>query len=359
MINAKSRREYLVVVWMLLLACFPISARSTTCDEDCHGRCRQCIKYDLGFIKDEKCAIEPQCHLRCEIEKKAACALRTPIPSIPTLPTNPLLAPRELEQACKVPFESFTHSTIAYCANWSGRADDLDKVDSAKQILISLGLASASEFNGIDIRWCPLNGSGMVPESNRMLLNPKLKSSEFALVSTLAHEMHHIRQFRQWGGDSFKCRYSTEMLRGNGQSRANAVERDAYEYEDQVEEILKRGRAMSVCNNSSMDAYVAVGFQSGTIWKAKGWYKVEANKCADTGISSTGYVYAYASTNPAGTGTTWTTREKEVHFCIDPTAKFELGDASCQPFAHPDYKWMLFGVAYVGGYGKYTWTLGK
>lgn len=211
-----------------------ISVYATTCNEDCHARCRKCVSYDLGFAKDEKCVIEPTCHLQCEAEKKTACAIGTPIPQIPSLPRDPVDIERQLKQTCKAPFEAFTHSTIAYCANWSGRADDLFLIEQAKDQLYRLGFATQSDFAGVDIRWCPLNGSGMVPESGRVLLHPALKNDQRSLVSTLGHELHHLRQYRRWGGDDFKCRYSKEMAAGHGQERANYVEREAYEYEDQV-----------------------------------------------------------------------------------------------------------------------------
>ena len=218
-------------------------AFATTCNEDCHGRCRKCISYDLGFAKDEKCVIEPSCHLQCEAEKKAACAINTPIPSIPRVPNDPTDIRRQLEQTCKAPFESFTHGTIAYCANWGGRADDLHLVEDAKAHLVRLGFARMSEFSGVDIRWCPLNGSGMAPETGRILLHPSLKNNQRALVKTLGHELLHMRQYARWGGDSFKCRYSQELANGRGQDRGNHVEREAYEFEDKVAEAWDRAIA--------------------------------------------------------------------------------------------------------------------
>lgn len=216
----------------VVLTALPTSA--TTCDEDCHGRCRRCVSYDLGFMKDEKCVIEPQCHLACEAEKKTACLIRTPVPQVPRIPTDPIDLQRQLDQTCKAPFEAFTHPVIAYCANWPGRASDLTLVERAKVELVQLGYAQMGEFAGVDIRWCPINGSGMVPETRRVLLHPDLKNDQRALVSTLGHELHHLRQYRRWGGDDFKCRYSKELASGKGQERANYVEREAYEYEDRI-----------------------------------------------------------------------------------------------------------------------------
>lgn len=228
-------RKLALAVFSLVVSVVGVTdTYATTCSEDCHARCRKCVKYDLGLIKDEKCIIEPSCHLSCEAEKKLACSLATPVPAVPRLPSDPLDIPKQLEQTCKAPFEAITHSTIAYCANWGGRADDLHLVEDAKQHLVRLGFAQHNEFAGIDIRWCPIHGSGMAPERGRILLHPNLKNNQRALVKTLGHELVHMRQYARWGSDSFKCRYSQEMGRGHAQDRRNYVEREAYEYEDRI-----------------------------------------------------------------------------------------------------------------------------
>ncbi len=349
--------------WVGLIACFlmavvfePRIAVSTTCDEDCHERCRQCIEYDLGFIKDEKCIIEPQCHLGCEAEKKLACAIETPIPQIPFTPTNPL-NPRLWKQSCKAPFEALTHSTIAYCANWTGRADDLDDISRAQRTLEIIGIAKPGELSGVDIRWCPLNGSGMVPESGRILLHPNLKKDLFNLHATLAHELQHIRQHRRWGSDEFKCRYSRELVAGRGQGRANSVEREAYEYEDQVKSILNKGRPLEICNRSSKMVYAAYGYTSGATWKAKGWYRFSPGECGVVANQIPGVAYAYATDNPRGAGANWTSTTNPVNFCVDSKDAFDINDGPCERQAHEDYHFVKFGIIFRGGDGLFTWTV--
>ena len=334
----------------------PSLSGATTCNEDCHGRCRQCIKYDLGFIKDEKCVIEPQCHLRCEAEKKIACAINTPVPQIPSLPSNPL-DPRQWQQSCKAPFEAFTHSTIAHCANWAGRADDMDLVVKAKRTLELIGIASPGELSNVDIRWCPLNGSGMVPEAGRILLNPNLKSDAFNLHATLAHELHHIRQHRRWGSDDFKCRYSGELIAGKGQGRANSVERDAYEYEDHAKAVLNRGRPLEVCNRSATTAYAAYGYKSDGEWKAKGWYVVSAGQCRVIATSVSGVAYFYATDDTSGDGNNWAPETNPIDFCVDSKDEFDMDDGPCNRATHEDYRMVEFGILFRGGYGVYTYTL--
>lgn len=209
-----------------LFVCSVTFARATDCDTDCHKRCRRCA---FGA-----CLIEPTCHLQCEIEKKAACAIRSPVPHVPS--TNEILT--NPTQACAPPFEAFTNPVIAYCANWPGRADDLHLVEHAKATLIRAQLVAPWAFSGVDIRWCPLsNGSGMAPARNRILLHPDRKHNAFGLAVLLAHEMKHKEQWDRWG-DDFKCRYGGQMLQGRGQGRGNDVEREAYEFEDHAARVL-------------------------------------------------------------------------------------------------------------------------
>jgi hypothetical protein len=205
-------------------------ALATSCDEDCVGRCRRCL---LGG-----CITEPACHLQCETEKRAACLIRTPIPHVPSTtdidPTNP---GRTLDALCKIPFENYTHSVIAYCANWPGRSDFLDLIEQAKNILVGAGIFSAGEFAGVDIRWCPLQAAdGMAPAQNRILLNPSLRTNIATLAIVLGHEMFHQRQYRNWGSDNFQCRYSRELPKGTG--RDNAVEGEAYEFQDRITPVI-------------------------------------------------------------------------------------------------------------------------
>jgi hypothetical protein len=209
-------------------------AMATSCNEDCHDRCRRCA---LGV-----CAIEPVCHAQCEIEKKAACAIQTPVPHIPGPsdidPTDP---GKSLRTQCKIPFENYVNATIAACANWAGRDDDLEQIQWAKNVLIGTNLIGANEFNGVDIRWCPLGGmaSGMTPAKDRVLLNPNLKGNTAEIAITLGHEMTHIRQYRRWDTDDFECRYSQQLV-SNGTGRGNSVENEAYAFQDQITPIIQQ-----------------------------------------------------------------------------------------------------------------------
>lgn len=231
------RRVLVVLCAVLILVC--THARATSCDEDCVGRCRRCVSWNVGFAKDEKCITEPSCNLQCEIEKKAACAIKTPVPHIPSASDiDPINPGKILQVACKTPFEDYVHSVVAVCANSPGRSADLNLIDDAKNTLIGAGIYPQSDFSGVDIRWCDLRAaSGMTPVKDHVLLNPNLKSDAAGLAEVLGHEMVHIAQFRRWRTDDFECRYSQQLPKGTG--RDNSVEEEAYAFQDSIKPIIE------------------------------------------------------------------------------------------------------------------------
>jgi hypothetical protein len=59
------------------------------------------------------------------------------------------------------------------------------------------------------------------------------------LVALVAHEIFHIRQYRQMGDANFGCEYSREFVRcGRCQDRNNGLERPAYDFGDRVLQML-------------------------------------------------------------------------------------------------------------------------
>jgi hypothetical protein len=146
-----------------------------------------------------------------------------------------------LKNPCREAFDAVVAPIIARCSSYTGRLERADLIKQARDTLVAKHLIPASAFEGVTIHWCPLNGSGMVPEKNLILLNPALQSSLFKLTSILGHEMKHVEQYRRWGTDGFKCRYGEEIANLKGQGRSNSVEREAYEFQDRVEAALKDG----------------------------------------------------------------------------------------------------------------------
>jgi hypothetical protein len=227
----------LIMALAILLNSPMVNAES--CNTDCHRQCR--VRTDFPPIE----FIEPTCHVKCEVAKKAACEIPVKIPTIP-------LTPREQietygTQACAAPFQAITGSVIAKCSNWNGRIDDQHLIQQAANVLQSAGIIQGNELNGVQVRWCPLQGAhGMAPDSGRIYLDTALKGNLLATASTLAHEVVHIRQYRSSGTDSFKCEYSRQYAECGGcQDRRNRFEREAYEYEDQIQPLLAKANQAS------------------------------------------------------------------------------------------------------------------
>lgn len=216
------------VLSALFLAAFTFLAHAESCDTDCHRQCR--IRTDFPPVE----FIEPTCHAKCEVAKKAACATRSTIPNIP-------ITPREQvevfgNQACAAPFQAITGIVIGRCSNWDGRTDDQHLIRQAATVLQSAGIIQANELNGVQVRWCPLQGAdGMAPDRGRIYLDVGMKGNLFATASTLAHEVVHLRQYRSAGTDRFKCEYSRQYAECGGcQDRRNRFEKEAYDFEDQI-----------------------------------------------------------------------------------------------------------------------------
>lgn len=219
-------RSLLLAVLVSLCAATPSNAE--TCDTNCHDQCR--VKTDFPPVE----FIEPACHAKCEIAKKAACATGSQIPSVPLTPREQI--EKYGTQACAAPFQAITGVVIARCSNWDGRLDDQQLISQAVAVLQSAGIAQAGELNGVQVRWCPLQGAhGMAPDRGRIYLDVSLKGNTFATASTLAHEIVHLRQYSRNGTDRFKCDYSRQYTECGGcQDRRNGFEREAYEFEDRI-----------------------------------------------------------------------------------------------------------------------------
>lgn len=213
------------LVAALLVTLLPTGAVAESCDTNCHDQCR----VDLGLTS----FIEPTCHAKCEIAKKASCAIRAPIP---TIPLTPLEQGKQAGQlVCGAAYYAVTQPVIGACSNWDGRLDGQQQIDNAKQVLVRAGLFNANEFNGVQIRMCPnFSGEGIAPERGRIYLQPRnIYGSIEDLAVLIGHEMTHIRQHRsRSSSEAFACDYSRAMAECAGcQDRRNGMEREAYDWE--------------------------------------------------------------------------------------------------------------------------------
>ncbi|HEX8590731.1 hypothetical protein [Pseudomonas sp.] len=175
---------------------------------------------------------EPSCYGSCLSLKAAAqasgCIIQAPFPD---------QDPRQiLFQTCAVPFVQVVAAVIAECSNEKG----LENHELIQQAVIDLSRAHAldpSTFNGVEIRWCNLrNGTlGITPDKGRIYLDVSLTGNRLLTAANLAHEAIHLGQYRKIGSEGFKCEYSRDMAGCGGcQDRGNALEKEAYEFQDRV-----------------------------------------------------------------------------------------------------------------------------
>src|SRR5579862_3724574 len=102
-------------------------------------------------------------------------------------------------QACIAAYETITQSVIAQCSNWGGRTNGQNIIQDAVQRLVSADVIRQEEFNGVEIRWCPLaNAHAITPDRGRIYLDWSRRGDDPDDIAVLiAHEMTHTRQYRR------------------------------------------------------------------------------------------------------------------------------------------------------------------
>lgn len=160
--------------------------------------------------------------------------------------TNAIRDP--ITAACTVPFEVITKFVNAACSNWDHRLENQDIIQEAVELLVQNNIIPAYEFEGIQIRWCPLpyipnlniNTEGITPDSGRIYLDTGNRNNSLINQAALiAHEMTHIRQFRNLGTTEFKCAYSSALIECGGcQDEDHPFEREAIDFAETVEQQL-------------------------------------------------------------------------------------------------------------------------
>lgn len=228
--------------------------------------------------------------------------------------------------ACNATYQSVTAVVIGRCSNWDGRLDDQHIIQSAKQRLIASGLFQAREFDGIQIRWCPLQGAhGMAPDRGRIYLDTSAKSDHpDNAAALLAHEMTHIRQYRRMGTDQFKCEYSRKYVECGGcQNESHPLEREAYEFENGVYDRLTKS-GWKMCNTSShQKLFVAYSYKDDLGWVKEGWRKIERGQCSVLLQKITSrYVYYYAEADSS----VWSGTK---NLCVHPQNRFTHRSSTC------------------------------
>lgn len=139
---------------------------------------------------------------------------------------------------CTQTFEAVIGVVRGGCGGFNAQSfagADRAIIQSAVQRLVGAGLVAPAEFNGVAISWCAgsFEGAGIAPGPGEIMLHEKIKDAPLDdIASTLAHEMHHIRQYRAMGSGSFKCAYAQDYIGCGGcQDERHPLEREAYQFE--------------------------------------------------------------------------------------------------------------------------------
>lgn len=204
-------------VFMVLVA---LGLASTASADACSDKCS--VNFFGAKITDPVCV---------EICRK------TGISPDPLPPLFPPLDPGEvLENICASKFEVWTTRMVAGCKLTSGFSSQKPPIKEATDLLISKGYFSQSEFEGVEFQFCNLPaGSGLAPNGKQVFLTQEARSWTSAqLAKLVAHEMHHIRQYREMGYNKFACDYVQQILKGNGTQCNNSLEKPAYDFECSV-----------------------------------------------------------------------------------------------------------------------------
>lgn len=138
--------------------------------------------------------------------------------------------------ACTWTFETVIGSVRTTCSGFNAQGSyPANLIPDARQRLIEAGVLPAQAFDGVSINWCPgsFRGRGIAPADGEIILNTAIASDPLDdVAATLAHEMFHIRQYREIGSANFKCNYAQQYIACGGcQDERLPIERDAYQFE--------------------------------------------------------------------------------------------------------------------------------
>lgn len=169
--------------------------------------------------------------------------------------------PNPITIACTVPFDAIKNTVMTSCAPSDEiyNAIHQESIQEAIDLLVANNMIESSEFHGVQIRWCPfVNGAGVTPESNRIYLNSSfINESLIERAVLIAHEMTHIRQFRNFGSDEFKCKYSKEFIGCGGcQDESNTYEKSAFDFGETVRNKLSKNSNITNQFPPSSTAYL-------------------------------------------------------------------------------------------------------
>ena len=143
-------------------------------------------------------------------------------------------------QSGTVPFRTFTSVADSLCRLFRLTDEDVVRLDDAKDILTTAKFFTREELDRVDYFFCPLleitNSGGFAPSERAAIFNVDLRERPLlSLASLMAHEVKHVRQYQQMSFAGFACKYTAELLAGNGFGPENEIEAEAFAFQDTVD----------------------------------------------------------------------------------------------------------------------------
>ena len=145
------------------------------------------------------------------------------------------------DRDCVTVFDFLVTIAAPACGTVEQRDDRPDKIAAAISLLVAQGFVQAKDFDNIRASFCPLsNGLGLTPSPETGYLDDGLQGASVDTVAeVLFHELHHVRQMREFGAQSFKCAYIESLIACNGcTDQRHALEAPAYAAQALVRDAL-------------------------------------------------------------------------------------------------------------------------
>lgn len=118
-------------------------------------------------------------------------------------------------------------------------------------------------------------------------------------------------------------------------------------------------KTINVCNKSGRPVHTSFAYfdTNRQAWVASGWYQIKADACAQPVSGDQGDVYAFATDDLGGSGTTWVPGTGAASFCTDPTTTYILTYDACLAEGETKLRIETFGRLEAAGDGSINWNI--
>ena len=118
-------------------------------------------------------------------------------------------------------------------------------------------------------------------------------------------------------------------------------------------------KSINVSNKSGRPVHTSFAYfdTNRQAWVASGWYQIKADACAQPVSGDQGDVYAFATDDLGGSGTTWVPGSGAASFCTDPTTTYILTYDACLAEGETKLRIETFGRLEAAGDGSINWNI--